>query len=61
VSRYMQLAIQVFGKPTIDLVGDGSVYPNWRNVTRPLIEFWTTQRSVTASPTPSSRCSTTST
>lgn len=40
VSRYMQLAIQVFGKPTIDLVGDGSVYPNWRNVTRPLIEFW---------------------
>jgi uncharacterized protein (DUF362 family) len=40
VSRYMQLAVQVFGRPRVDLLGDGSVYPNWRNVTRPLIEFW---------------------
>jgi len=40
VSRYMQLAVQVFGRPRIDLVGDASVYPNWCNVTRPLIEFW---------------------
>lgn len=40
VSRYMQLAVQVFGRPRVDLVGDGSVYPNWRNVPRPLIEFW---------------------
>jgi hypothetical protein len=40
VSRYMQLAVQVFGRPRIDLVGDGSVYPSWRNVPRPLIEFW---------------------
>ena len=27
VSRYMQLAVQVFGRPKIDLVGDGSVLP----------------------------------
>jgi uncharacterized protein (DUF362 family) len=40
VSRYMQLAIQAFGRPTVELVGDGSVYPSWRNVPRPVIEFW---------------------
>jgi uncharacterized protein (DUF362 family) len=40
VSRYMQLAVQAFGLPTVELVGDGSVYPDWRNVPRPLIEFW---------------------
>jgi uncharacterized protein (DUF362 family) len=40
VSRYMQLAVQLFGRPEIELVGDGSPYPNWRNVVRPLVEFW---------------------
>jgi uncharacterized protein (DUF362 family) len=40
VSRYMQLAIQAFGRPRVELIGDGSVYPNWCNVPRPLIEFW---------------------
>ena len=39
-SRYMQLAVQAFGRPHVDLVGDGSVYPDWRNVPKPLIEFW---------------------
>jgi uncharacterized protein (DUF362 family) len=40
VSRYMQLAVQVFGRPVVDLVGDASPYPNWRNVPAPLINFW---------------------
>jgi uncharacterized protein (DUF362 family) len=39
-SRYMQLAVQAFGPPRVELVGDGSVYPGWRNVPKPLIEFW---------------------
>lgn len=39
-SRYMQLAVQAFGQPHVELVGDGSVYPGWRNVPKPLIEFW---------------------
>jgi len=40
VSRYMQLAVQVFGRPRVDLIGDASLYPSWRNVARPVIEFW---------------------
>jgi uncharacterized protein (DUF362 family) len=40
VSRYMQLAVQAFGQPCVDWVGDTSVYPGWRNVPKPLIEFW---------------------
>lgn len=40
VSRYMQLAVQVFGRPRVDLVGDASTYPGWRNVPRPVIELW---------------------
>lgn len=40
VSRYMQLAVQVFGRPTVELVGDGARYPGWCNVPRPVIEFW---------------------
>lgn len=40
VSRYMQLAVQAFGRPALELVGDDAVYPAWRNVPRPVIEFW---------------------
>lgn len=39
-SRYMQLAVQAFGKPRVELVGDAAPYAGWRNVPRPLIEFW---------------------
>ncbi len=39
VSRYMQLAIQAFGRPQINLVGDGSAYAPWVNVSRDIIEF----------------------
>jgi len=40
VSRYMQLAVQVFGRPTVELVGDDSVYPDWCNVPRAVVELW---------------------
>ncbi|HEY6002583.1 MAG TPA: DUF362 domain-containing protein [Anaeromyxobacter sp.] len=40
VSRYMQLAVQVFGRPQIELVGDATPYSPWRNVPRPVIELW---------------------
>jgi uncharacterized protein (DUF362 family) len=40
VSRYMQLAVQAFGRPRVELMGDGAPYVNWRNVPRPLIELW---------------------
>jgi uncharacterized protein (DUF362 family) len=40
VSRYMQLAVQAFGRPNVDLRGDASPYPDWTNVPKPLIEFW---------------------
>jgi uncharacterized protein (DUF362 family) len=40
VSRYMQLAVQAFGRPAVEVVGDASLYPDWCNVTRPLIELW---------------------
>jgi len=40
VSRYMQLAVQAFGRPRVDLQGDGSRYPDWQNVPKPLIDFW---------------------
>jgi uncharacterized protein (DUF362 family) len=32
ISNYMKLAVEAFGKPEINLVGDRSIYPNWRNV-----------------------------
>ncbi len=32
VSEYMRLAVERFGKPSISLTGDHSVYRNWRNV-----------------------------
>ncbi len=32
VSDYMKLAVEAFGKPEINLVGDRSVYPVWENV-----------------------------
>jgi uncharacterized protein (DUF362 family) len=40
VSRYMQLAVQVFGRPRVDVVGDASIYPDWCNVTRSVVELW---------------------
>ena len=32
ISKYMQLAVERFGKPKIRLIGDHSTYPGWRNV-----------------------------
>ena len=32
VSRYIQLAVQAFGRPEIRLIGDASVYRPWENV-----------------------------
>jgi len=40
ISRYMELAVQAFGKPEIEVVGDASVYSPWCNVEKPLIDFW---------------------
>ena len=40
VSRYMQLAVQAFGKPKVKVLGDGSRYANWRNVPKAVIDFW---------------------
>jgi hypothetical protein len=40
ISRYMQLAVQAFGRPHVDLQGDASPYPGWRNVPKPLIDLW---------------------
>lgn len=33
VSDYMRLAVEEFGKPRIELLGDRSLYPGWVNVT----------------------------
>ncbi len=40
VSRYMQVAVQAFGKPKIALEGDGAKYDPWCNVPKELIDFW---------------------
>lgn len=32
ISQYMRLAVRVFGKPEIELIGDGSMYRPWLNV-----------------------------
>ena len=32
ISEYMELAVERFGKPRINLIGDHSTYPTWRNV-----------------------------
>jgi uncharacterized protein (DUF362 family) len=40
ISRYMQLAVQAFGRPEVDLDGDPTPYAPWVNVPRPMIEFW---------------------
>jgi uncharacterized protein (DUF362 family) len=32
ISQYMRLAVEAFGKPRIELVGDGSLYRPWLNV-----------------------------
>ncbi|MGH8067578.1 MAG: hypothetical protein ACRERE_20575, partial [Candidatus Entotheonellia bacterium] len=32
VSRYMQLAVEAFGRPEVRLIGDASVYRPWENV-----------------------------
>lgn len=41
VSDYMRKAVEAFGKPHIQLIGDRSIYPNWVNVSDliPLIAF----------------------
>lgn len=39
ISEYMQLALEAFGKPAIDLVGDASPYRPWLNVPAQLTEF----------------------
>jgi uncharacterized protein (DUF362 family) len=33
VSDYMKLAVEAFGKPRIEMIGDRTIYPNWVNVT----------------------------
>ena len=40
VSRYMQLAVQAFGRPHVRVVGDDAPYFPWENVPKPLIDFW---------------------
>ncbi len=32
ISQYMRLAVRAFGKPEIELIGDGSIYRPWLNV-----------------------------
>ena len=32
ISDYMKLAVEAFGKPEIQLLGDRAIYPNWKNV-----------------------------
>jgi uncharacterized protein (DUF362 family) len=32
ISQYMRLAVKTFGKPEIELIGDGSMYRPWLNV-----------------------------
>ena len=32
ISQYMRLAVRTFGKPRIELIGDGSMYRPWLNV-----------------------------
>ncbi|MGC4121619.1 MAG: DUF362 domain-containing protein [Myxococcales bacterium] len=39
LSRYMQLAVERFGKPEIDFVGDASCYRPWLNVPPALVWF----------------------
>jgi uncharacterized protein (DUF362 family) len=42
LSRYMQLAVQVFGKPEPQVLGSLEVYEPWRNVPKEVIDFWDT-------------------
>ena len=39
ISQYMRLAVKVFGKPRIELVGDASMYRPWLNVPAALTLF----------------------
>jgi uncharacterized protein (DUF362 family) len=39
ISQYMQLAVKAFGKPEINLIGDGGMYQPWLNVPVALIMF----------------------
>ena len=32
ISDYMKQAVEAFGKPEIELMGDGTIYPDWENV-----------------------------
>jgi uncharacterized protein (DUF362 family) len=41
ISTYMDLAIRKFGKPSIKLTGDHSLYPHWRNVPPLVTKFAT--------------------
>ena len=47
VSDYMKMAVEAFGKPQIQLVGDRTIYPDWVNVTDviPLVAFGVLDRS----------------
>ena len=38
VSRYMQLAVQAFGRPGIQIIGDASCYQPWENVHKELTD-----------------------
>lgn len=39
VSDYMKLAVETFGKPEINLVGDRTLYPDWVNVSDAVSKF----------------------
>jgi uncharacterized protein (DUF362 family) len=39
-SEFMRQAVAAFGKPDVEWIGDPSVYPHWRNVTKAMTEFW---------------------
>jgi len=40
VSRYMQLAVQAFGRPEVEADGDTSRYEPWENVPKHLVDLW---------------------
>jgi len=42
VSRYMQLAVQAFGKPNVEVAGSTAPYAPWCNVPKEVIDFWDT-------------------
>lgn len=42
VSRYMQLAVQVFGTPRVEVIGNTAPYSPWCNVPKEIADFWDT-------------------